>query len=88
LDNISDSDSDSDYEMNIAPPEPSFSYAASTTISFVEESFFSRVDRMSSELAGLVRFIRRGVEDLASGSGEVASTFGILAFNLEDWDRG
>jgi gamma-tubulin complex component 5 len=84
----SDSDTDSDNEANMAPPEPSFSYAESTSISFAEESFFSRVDKMSLELDGLVRFVRRGVESLAGGSAEVAPTFGILAFNLEDWDRG
>lgn len=84
----SDSESDEDEDGHLELPEPSFSYAASTTISFVEESFFSRVERMSSELDGLVRFIRRGVEGLSGGSGEVAPTFGILAFNLEDWDRG
>lgn len=84
----SESDSESEDGDHLGPPEPSFSYAASTTISFVEESFFNRVEKMSSELDGLVRFIRRGVESLAGGSGEVAPTFGILAFNLEDWDRG
>ena len=85
LEDTSDSDSDSDVEV---PLEPSFSYAASTAISFVEESFLSRVDKMSSELDGLVRFIRRGVESLAGGSSAGAPTFGILAFDLEDWDRG
>jgi gamma-tubulin complex component 5 len=83
-----DSDTDSDDEAAMSPPEPSFSYTASFDASFAEEDFFSRIDRMTRELDGLVRFVRRGVESLAGGSGEVAPTFGILAFNLEDWDRG
>jgi len=34
----------------------------------------------------LVRFVRRGVESLANAVGNAVSTFGILAFALEDWD--
>lgn len=42
---------------------------------------------MQDELDGLVRFVRREVEGLAGGAAAAASTFSILAFALEDWDR-
>jgi len=83
-----DSDTGSEDEASIFPPESSFSYVESLNTSFGEEDFFKRIDRMSRELDGLVRFVRRGVESLSRGNGDVALTFGILAFNLEDWDRG
>jgi len=50
------------------------------------EEIAERLDKFSSELDGLVRFIRRGVESLAGGTNEAASAFGVLAFALEDWD--
>jgi len=50
------------------------------------EEIAERLDKFSSELDGLVKFIRRGVESLAGGTSETASTFGVLAFALEDWD--
>jgi len=50
------------------------------------EEIAERLDKFSSELDGLVKFIRRGVESLACGTSETASTFGVLAFALEDWD--
>lgn len=53
---------------------------------YSEENFFARVEKMSSELDGLVRFLRRGVESLAGGTSEASSAFGVLAFSLEDWD--
>ncbi|KAI1796107.1 Spc98 family-domain-containing protein [Ganoderma leucocontextum] len=68
--------------------EPSFSFGASTTTaSFTEDGFLARLDKMSSELDALVRFVRRGVESLAAGASEAAPAFGIFAFALEDWDR-
>ncbi|KAI9064813.1 hypothetical protein FKP32DRAFT_1675206 [Trametes sanguinea] len=67
--------------------EPSFSLGASTTASFAEDGFLERLDKMSSELDALVRFVRRGVESLAAGTGEAAPAFGMFAFALEDWDR-
>ncbi|KAF9480708.1 hypothetical protein BDN70DRAFT_877276 [Pholiota conissans] len=67
------------------PPEPSYSMLGTSTSS-IDEDFYGRVERMSSELDGLVRFLRRGVESLAGGTGEAASAFGVLAFSLEDWD--
>jgi gamma-tubulin complex component 5 len=50
------------------------------------ESSLDSLDKMSSDLDGLVRFIRRGVESLAGGTGNAAPAFGVLAFALEDWD--
>jgi len=81
-----DSDSDQDDPDNDDAPEPSFSLGASS-ISFTEESSLSRLEKMSKELDALVRFVRRGVESLAGGSGEAASAFEMFAFALEDWDR-
>ncbi len=51
-----------------------------------EDEFVVRLDRMSREVDSLVRFVRRGVESLAAGSGEAAALFGMFAFTLEDWD--
>lgn len=86
----SSTDSDSEDEGNEvsleAGAEPSFSFVASS-VSFDEESVYVQLDKMSSELDTLVRFIRRGVESLAGGTGEAVPTFGIFAFVLEDWDR-
>ncbi|KAJ7094376.1 Spc98 family-domain-containing protein [Mycena epipterygia] len=64
--------------------QTSFSMAASS-ISSVDDGY-SRIDKMSSELYGLVRFVRRGVESLAGGTGHAASSFSVLSFTLEDWD--
>lgn len=52
-----------------------------------DEGFFEQLDKISTELDGLVRFVRRGIENLAGRAGEGAYTFGVLAFALEDWDR-
>ncbi|KAI0375943.1 hypothetical protein BV20DRAFT_932428 [Pilatotrama ljubarskyi] len=67
--------------------EPSMSFGASTTASFAEDGVLERLDKMSSELDALVRFVRRGVESLAAGTSEAAPAFGMFAFALEDWDR-
>ncbi|KXN89493.1 Gamma-tubulin complex component 5 [Leucoagaricus sp. SymC.cos] len=50
------------------------------------EEIAERLNKFSSELDGLVRFIRRGVDSLAGGTSEAAPAFGVLAFALEDWD--
>lgn len=63
------------------------SFIGDTTISFAEEDAFTRAEKMSSELDTLIRFIRRGVENLGSKGDTESSTFGILSFSLEDWDR-
>ncbi|KAF9498676.1 hypothetical protein BDN71DRAFT_1443067 [Pleurotus eryngii] len=78
-----DSDSD-DAEDDV--DSPSFSIGATSMTSGEDDNFLSRVEAMSNELNGLVRFVRRGVESLAGGVGEAAPTFGVLAFTLEDWD--
>jgi gamma-tubulin complex component 5 len=65
--------------------ETSFSMAASSSIISSEDGY-SRIDKMSTELDGLVRFVRRGVESLAGGTGDAASSFSVLSFALEDWD--
>lgn len=81
----SDSDRDSDFdEKNTV--EPSFSNGGVST-SLADEDISTRLDTMASELNGLVRFVRRGAESLASGTSSAASAFGVLAFSLEDWDR-
>lgn len=80
----SSSESESDEEEDLsAATEPSFSIGeASNSL----DDYEVRLDTMSSELDAVVRFIRRGVEALAGGTGKAAATFGILAFTLEDWD--
>ena len=45
------------------------------------------ITEMQDELDRLVQFVRREVEGLAGGTSTAASTFSILAFALEDWDR-
>ena len=82
----SDSDSDTDDESVPNVFEADYSMAESN-ISFAEENIVIRLDKMSTELDTLVRFIRRGVEALAGGSGEAASVFDVFAFALEDWDQ-
>ena len=68
-----------------ASAEPSFSLLGSS-MADGDGDFFAKVERMSSELDGLVKFLRRGVESLAGGASEAAPAFGVLAFALEDWD--
>ncbi|KZT05559.1 uncharacterized protein LAESUDRAFT_714805 [Laetiporus sulphureus 93-53] len=85
VDSSSESESDLDEDAADAP-EPSFSLGATMT-SMEGDDFIERLHTMSKDLDAIVRFIRRGVESLAAGSGEAASAFGIFAFALEDWDR-
>lgn len=81
----SDESSDDEDEVDLEDEHggTSFSMAASSVAS---EDGSSRIDRMATELDGLVRFIRRGVESLAGGTGDAASSFSVLSFSLEDWD--
>ena len=81
-----DSSDDEDEEEGEEAPEPSSFSVGVSFASSVEEDSANRLDKMSSELDGLVRFVRRGVESLAGGTGEAAPAFGVLAFALEDWD--
>lgn len=81
----SDDSSEDDDELDARnPPEPSFSIIASSVST--EDGFHNQVDKVSTELDGLVRFVRRGVDSLAGGTGKAAPAFGVLAFALEDWD--
>lgn len=82
---LDESDSESDFDEKSAV-EPSFS-AAGASVSLAEGGLSARLDKMASELDGLVRFIRRGAESLAGGASEAAPAFGVFAFALEDWDR-
>jgi gamma-tubulin complex component 5 len=78
--------SDDDYaegDESTGPPETSFSVVGDPGYG---DNAFESIERMSKELDGLVRFVRRGVESLSGGAGEEAATFGVLAFALEDWD--
>lgn len=84
----SDTDDDEEHDgqdLNAAL-EPSFSMGASASAGDDTYDSVTRLDKMSSELDGLVRFIRRGTESLAGGVGEAAPAFEVLAFALEDWD--
>ena len=67
----------------------SFSFGASfvTDGGAADEGALARLDKMSSELDALVRFVRRGVESLAAGTSEAAPAVGIFAFALGAWDR-
>lgn len=83
----SDTDDAEEYAGRDAnAPEPSFSLGASASVGDDAYDSFARLDKMASELDGLVRFIRRGTESLAGGVGEAAPAFEVLAFALEDWD--
>lgn len=80
----SGSSSDSDYDDQHASivDASSFSMAAEND----DLDLGQRIDKMAKELDTLVRFLRRGTESMAGSTSEAASTFGILAFALEDWD--
>jgi hypothetical protein len=51
------------------------------------QQLFGDIYEMQEELDKLVRFFQREVEGLAGGTSGTASTFSVLAFALEDWDR-
>lgn len=57
-----------------------------TSISFAEDSFIIKVDRISEELEGQVQYVKKAVDVLGGGSSDVASTFGIFSFMLEEWN--
>ncbi|KAE9409816.1 hypothetical protein BT96DRAFT_962003 [Gymnopus androsaceus JB14] len=81
-------ESSSDSDMDHDEDEADYSYSVSMNTSTFAESddLFTRINKMSTDLDGLVRFVRRGIETLAGGTGDASATFGILAFSLEDWD--
>jgi hypothetical protein len=49
-------------------------------------TFSTQLDKLSTDLDSMVKFIRKSVESLSVGTSEAAATFGILSFMLEDWD--
>ncbi|KAG1717437.1 Spc98 family-domain-containing protein [Suillus paluster] len=77
ISNDESDDDDDDDEITGNAPEPSFSLAAS--VMSYEGDLPGHLDKLSSELDGVVRFVRRGSESSAPA-------FGVLAFALEDWD--
>ena len=87
-DDEKDSDDDVDAERQREPPDQTtLSWAADTSaMSFADDGFFGRLDKISSELDELVRFVRRGVESLSTKTGDAAAALGMFAFALEDWD--
>jgi len=81
---ISDSEDDDDDEIADDTPEPSFTL--NTSMISYEGDFADHLDKLSSELDGVVRFVRRGSESWGGGPSKAASAFRALAFALEDWD--
>ncbi|KAF9266306.1 hypothetical protein L218DRAFT_956662 [Marasmius fiardii PR-910] len=79
------SDSEPEYTEE-GEKEYLMSLSVSVNTTFEDGDYLTRISKMSTELDGLVRFIRRGVEALAGGTSDAAATFGVLAFALEDWD--
>ncbi|KAI6013730.1 Spc98 family-domain-containing protein [Pisolithus microcarpus] len=77
----SSSDADVDEEGLKEAPETSFSIAPSFA-----EDLSEQLEKLSSELDSLVRYIRRCTENLSSGTSDAAQASGILAFTLDDWD--
>ncbi|KAH7887320.1 Spc98 family-domain-containing protein [Phlebopus sp. FC_14] len=83
-DSESDVDEEDDDETGLNDaPEPSFSVMEP---SYMEQDVSTQLQKLSGELDGLVRYVRRGAESLAGGTLDAASAFGALAFTLEDWD--
>ncbi|PPQ63136.1 hypothetical protein CVT24_005776 [Panaeolus cyanescens] len=63
-DESSEEEDDYEFSVDIQPPEPSYSQSLSGPSG---REFPAHVEKMSSELDGLVKFLRRGTESLASG---------------------
>ncbi|KIY51683.1 hypothetical protein FISHEDRAFT_36585 [Fistulina hepatica ATCC 64428] len=83
----SDEEDDEEYEERLDEGPSSSILGTSLSLGVsAGEDIYRGIDKMSKELDGLVKFIRRGVESLADGVGDAAPTFGVLAFALEDWD--
>ena len=80
----SDEDTDSSGDIDLANVYDDRD-GDSGAVSFEEESFLTRIENMTMKLDDLVRFIRRGVDDLALEG--THSAFSVLSFMLEDWDR-
>ncbi|KAF8272093.1 Spc98 family-domain-containing protein [Lactarius quietus] len=82
----SDSESDPEEEDDGLRHGPE-SYRTMPSASRDDQRLAGEVTEMQDELDELVRFVRTEVEGLAGGTSVAASTFSILAFALEDWDR-
>ena len=76
------SDSDAD-ELDIR--DESFFPVADESYSG-DNDILGRISKISSDLDGLVRFVRRGVENLQNASTRSSPSFDIFAFALQDWD--
>ena len=90
---LQDLSSDDEEEEQAFDPEAVEGPSMDASLSFFDASgplvdgdFFGWIEKVSREVDGLVRYVRRGVESIAGGTTEAASTFGVLAFALEDWD--
>jgi gamma-tubulin complex component 5 len=90
---LQDLSSDEDEDENDFDAEAGEGPSLDASMSFFDTSgplsdgdFFGWIEKVSREVDGLVRYIRRGVESIAGGTTEAASTYGVLAFALEDWD--
>ncbi|CAK5275129.1 unnamed protein product [Mycena citricolor] len=79
---IRDEDSSEEDDGDELDPE-AHADDVSETESLAEET---PIDKLASQLDGLVRFVRRGVEGLSGSTDDDASTFSVLSFALEDWD--
>ncbi|KAJ8086982.1 hypothetical protein PM082_005807 [Marasmius tenuissimus] len=84
--NVDSSDSDAELEDVDVENANVSSFSTSVDNQPEDGDLLMRIGKMSTELDGLVRFVRRGVETLAGGTGDAAAAFGVLAFALEDWD--
>jgi hypothetical protein len=83
------SDSESDPEEEEALDHGTFApnYYRMSPISHDDQRLFGDIYEMQGELDKLVQFVRREVEGLAGTTLGATSTFSVLAFALEDWDR-
>ncbi|KAH0840303.1 hypothetical protein J3R83DRAFT_1313 [Lanmaoa asiatica] len=86
IEDDSDTDTDVDMDADLTGRREAFEPSFSVASSYAEGDFSTRLEKLSEELDGLVRYVRRGVENLARGTSDAASAFGVLAFTLEDWD--
>ncbi|KAF7294147.1 hypothetical protein HMN09_01143100 [Mycena chlorophos] len=80
------SDEEEDEEIDLEDGGGATTFSMSQSMNEPSVDGFGRVDKMSEELDGLVRFVRRGAESLAGAAGDAAASFSVLAFALEDWD--
>ena len=86
---------DIDEEGRIPLRRPSLIHQATSHLSFTvpihedddeAETSPAQLDKLSTDLDSMIKFIRKSVESLSVGTSEAAATFGILSFMLEDWD--